>query len=128
MKKKIVSLGMAVIMAASILTGCGGTGEDAAVNDSTAASGNSSSQSEGGNEDVVEVEFWYSGGKTAVNVVADIVEGFNSSQDKYHVSCVTQADYDETYQKLQAGIAGGTAPDVALLGVDSASALMIRHN
>lgn len=123
MKKKIVSLGMAAIMAASILTGCGGTGEDAAANDSTAASGNSSSQSEGGNEDVVEVEFWYSGGKTAVNVVADIVEEFNSSQDKYHVSCVTQADYDETYQKLQAGIAGGTAPDMALLGVDSASAL-----
>lgn len=116
MKKKIVSLVMAAVLGASVLTGCGGTGN-------TTSSGNSSSQSESENKDAVEVEFWYAGGKTAVNVVAEIVEEFNNSQDQYHVSCVTQADYDETYQKVQAGIAGASAPDVALLSVDSANTL-----
>lgn len=115
MKKKLIGLGMATVLAASVLAGCGGTG------DTTPSESSSQSESEDG--ETVEVEFWYSGGKTAVNVVADIVEDFNESQDKYHVSVVTQADYDETYQKLQAGIAGGTAPDLALLNVGSASAL-----
>ena len=68
----------------------------------------------------VDVEFWYSGGKTAVGVVQEIVDSFNASQSKYHVSTVTQADYDETYQKLQAGIAGNAAPDLVLLNVEAA--------
>ena len=48
---------------------------------------------------------------------------FNKSQSDYKVKCVTQADYDETYQKVQAGIAGGTAPDIALLDVNSSRTL-----
>lgn len=67
-----------------------------------------------------EVEFWYAGGKTAVGVVQDIVDDYNASQDKYFVKTVTMADYDETYQKIQAGIAGDVAPDLALLEVDAA--------
>ena len=47
----------------------------------------------------------------------------NDSQTKYKISCVTQADYDETYQKVQAGIAGGTAPDIALMNVSAAQTL-----
>ena len=43
--------------------------------------------------------------------------------NQYHVSTVTQADYDETYQKLQAGIAGNAAPDLVLLNVDAARSL-----
>ena len=58
-----------------------------------------------------------------MNVVADIVDEFNKSQSDYKVKCVTQADYDETYQKVQAGIAGGTAPDIALLDVNSSRTL-----
>ena len=59
-----------------------------------------------------------SGGKTAVNVLSDLVEEFNKSQDKYEIKGTTQADYTETYEKLQAGIAGKNAPDLALLDVD----------
>ena len=66
----------------------------------------------------VEIDFWYSGGKTAVGVLSDIVADFNKSQDKYHINEVTQADYTETYQKLQAGVAGKKGPDMALLDVD----------
>jgi multiple sugar transport system substrate-binding protein len=70
-----------------------------------------------------EIELWYAGGKTAVNVLAEIVEEFNAAQNGYRLTTVTQADYTETYQKVQAGIAGGNAPDVALLDVSAAASL-----
>ena len=70
-----------------------------------------------------EVEFWYAGGKTAAGVIQNIVDDFNKSQDKYAVTAVQQADYDETYQKLQAGIAGNVAPDIALLEPEAATSL-----
>ena len=75
----------------------------------------------------VEVDFWFSGGKTAVNVLQDTVDAFNKSQKKYHINTVTQADYDETYEKLQAGIAGKKAPDMALLDVDKARNLSNKN-
>ncbi len=65
----------------------------------------------------IEIEFWFAGGKTAVKVIQGIVDDYNKSQDKYYVKAVVQADYDETYQKLQASIAGNVAPDVALIEV-----------
>ncbi|MDR2359848.1 MAG: ABC transporter substrate-binding protein [Oscillospiraceae bacterium] len=71
----------------------------------------------------IELTLWYAGGKTAVNVLAEIVADFNASQDAYRVTTVTQADYSETYQKVQAGIAGGSAPDIALLDVSDATSL-----
>lgn len=104
--KQFCALGMAVVMMAGAVTGCGGK---------------QSGKAEAGG--LVQVDFWYSGGKTAVSVVQGIVDEFNSSQNKYHVNTVTQADYDETYQKLQAGIAGKKAPDLALLDTDKAKSL-----
>ncbi|MDR1638371.1 MAG: ABC transporter substrate-binding protein [Clostridiales bacterium] len=71
----------------------------------------------------LEISFWYAGGKTAVDVLAGIIDEFNQSQNAFHVSAVTQADYTETYQKLQAAIAGGNAPDLVLLNPDSAQNL-----
>ena len=70
-----------------------------------------------------EVEFWFAGGKSAVGVVQEIVDDFNNSQDEYFVTTVTQGDYDETYQKLQAGIAGNVAPDIAFLEDEAAKSL-----
>ncbi|MDR1589377.1 MAG: ABC transporter substrate-binding protein [Oscillospiraceae bacterium] len=71
----------------------------------------------------VEITFWYAGGKTAVGVLAEIVEEFNVSQNRWRVTSVTQADYTETYQKLQAGIAGGAAPSLCLLDPTSSMSL-----
>ncbi|MDY4810032.1 MAG: extracellular solute-binding protein, partial [Bulleidia sp.] len=69
------------------------------------------------------VEFWYAGGKTAVGVIQDIVDKYNASQDVYEVKTVTQADYSETYQKVQAAIAGNAAPDLVLLDPSAARVL-----
>lgn len=138
MKKKILPLLMAsVIGIGGILGGCGSTaststatGSTVTTTDSSAAgSGTSAATSSDGTEqrtvpsDRTEVKFWYSGGKSAVKVVEKIVDEFNDSQDKYFVTTATQADYDETFQKLQAAIAGNAAPDCVLLDTDKTRAL-----
>ncbi|MGQ7673280.1 extracellular solute-binding protein [Streptococcus suis] len=104
MKKKIASILLMTTVASSVLSACG-------TNSST--NSQSSAGSEAGNK--VEVEFWYAGGKTAVTVVQEIIDEYNASQDTYYVKAITQADYGETYEKLQAGIAGNAAPDMVLI-------------
>ncbi len=103
MKRKLMS----ALLAGVMLAGCSGG--------STAAS-----TQDGGK---IRVEFWYAGGKTAVGVIQDIVDKYNASQDVYEVKTVTQADYSETYQKVQAAIAGNAAPDLVLLDPSAARVL-----
>ena len=109
MNRKLISATLAGLL---LTTGC--TGTNAATN---------SNQSAAGTGEKTTVEFWYAGGKTAVGVIQDIVDKFNESQDKYEVKTVTQADYSETYQKLQAAIAGNAAPDLVLLQPSAARTL-----
>lgn len=106
-------------LTASMFAGCGNNTETE-TNNTGIASVTDNSENMVASGETVEIDFWYAGGKTAVNVLQEIVDEFNASQTKYHVNTVTQADYTETYEKLQAGIAGGNAPDMALLGVDNA--------
>lgn len=118
MNKKFIGILMTTAMLTTSFTGCG---------TSNIASGINQTQK---NEDMkgkTEVDFWYSGGKTAVKVVQDIVDDYNKSQDTYFVKTVTQADYSETYEKLQAAIAGNVAPDIVLLESDSARGLSDKN-
>ncbi|WP_310603943.1 extracellular solute-binding protein [Anaerosporobacter sp.] len=116
-KKRVVELGLAVTMMASLVSGCSSNKKD----DKTVSNAKAVEAT------VTEIDFWYSGGKTAVGVFGDIVEDFNASQSRYHINAVTQADYTETYEKLQAGIAGKNAPDMALLDVDKARNLSNKN-
>ena len=119
--KRVAGGAMASLMLMGALTGCG-------VSTSSKSSDVKAEQTEQQTtaatktdaEGKTEVEFWFAGGKTAVGVIQNIVDDFNASQDEYFVKSVTMADYDETYQKLQAGIAGDVAPDLALIEVDAA--------
>lgn len=104
MKKRMVALALCMAVSVGCFAGCGSKEES-----------KETTQTADGK---VQIEFWYSGGKTAVNVVQEIVDEYNASQDQYEVVTSTQADYTETYEKLQAGIAGKNAPDMALLDVD----------
>ena len=122
MKKKMVCMMLVTAMMTAAMAGCGSSQADAG-SETAASSESTVASSENTAGAPVEVEFWYSGGKTAVGVIQEIVDSFNESQSQYHVSTVTQADYDETYQKLQAGIAGNAAPDVVLLNVSAARSL-----
>ena len=107
-KRKIAYIGAVSLLAVSMLTGCSTSKADGEVIDANGP---------------IQIDFWYSGGKTAVNVFGEIVDAFNESQSEYHINEVTQADYTETYEKLQAGIAGKKAPDMALLDVDKSKNL-----
>lgn len=139
MKKKMMASILAVTVAAAMMAGCGSSSSTSDTSEDTSTSEESSetedtSKEESSeeddssstvemSEDAVEVEFWYAGGKTAVNVVQEMVDEFNASQSTYYVTTVTQADYSETYTNLQAAIAGNAAPDLVLLGTESGRSL-----
>lgn len=118
MNKKFIGILMTTAMLTTSFTGCG---------TDNIASGINQTQKDDDMKGKTEVDFWYSGGKTAVKVVQDIVDDYNKSQDTYFVKTVTQADYSETYEKLQAAIAGNVAPDVVLLESDSARGLSDKN-
>lgn len=118
MNKKFIGILMTTAMLTTSFTGCG---------TDNIASGINQTQKDEDMKGKTEVDFWYSGGKTAVKVVQDIVDDYNESQDTYFVKTVTQADYSETYEKLQAAIAGNVAPDVVLLESDSARGLSDKN-
>ncbi|MCD8097497.1 MAG: ABC transporter substrate-binding protein [Lachnospiraceae bacterium] len=120
MKKRLIAMLLLSVLTLSSLTGCSSGSSTASA---AAGSGSSDESDATASDGAVEVEFWYAGGKTAVNVVQEIVDEFNASQDTYYVTTVTQADYTETYEKLQAAIAGSVAPDLVLLGTSTARVL-----
>ncbi|MDQ0219211.1 ABC transporter substrate-binding protein [Peribacillus cavernae] len=110
MKKNVLKkamLGVATgVMSLSLLAGCSGGEKQAANSDGK-----------------VEIEFWYGlGGKLGDNMKQKI-DTFNKSQDEVIVKGIAQADYQETYQKLQAASASGQTPAVALLEHATANAL-----
>lgn len=91
--KNIVKL-FAVLLLATVLAACSGDG--------------ASSDGDG----PVEIEFWYGLGSEADEKMKSLIEQFHEEQDEVIVKPVPQADYDETYQKVQAAIASDTAPGV----------------
>ncbi len=111
MRRKLIAVLLGMTLAMGSLTGCGGS-------EATAATKTADGK--------VEIEFWYAGGKTAAGILEEIVQEFNASQDAYEVKTTTQADYSETYEKLQAAIAGKKAPDMVLLGVPDARNLSAK--
>ncbi len=101
-------LAASAVLAAGALWGCGG------------GAGEGGARADVVKDGRVQVTLWYSGGKTAAGVMEEIIEDFNGSQEQYRVTGVQQADYDETYTKLAAAIAGKTGADAALLDSDKA--------
>ena len=59
-----------------------------------------------------EIQFWYGLGSVAGETMEEIIKEFNESQDKVKVVGVQQADYNETFQKVQAAIAAKEPPAV----------------
>lgn len=102
------ALAAAIVLAAGTLWGCG------------PAAGENGARADVVKDGRVQVTLWYSGGKTAAGVMEEIIADFNRSQEQYQVTGIQQADYDETYTKLAAAIAGKTGADTALLDADKA--------
>lgn len=64
-------------------------------------------------EGAIEVTFWYGLGGLLGNVVQETVNKYNLSQSKYYVKAVFQSSYDDTINKINAGLASGDLPNVA---------------
>lgn len=64
-------------------------------------------------EGSIEVVFWYGLGGNLGNAVLQVVNLYNSSQSTYYVNPVFQASYDDTINKINAGLASGELPNVA---------------
>ncbi len=64
---------------------------------------------------VVTITFWESASSANLTVLQGITNAFNSSQSKVHVTLVTQAGYDDTWTKYQAGLSNGQLPDAVQL-------------
>lgn len=60
-----------------------------------------------------EVTFWYGLGGLLGNVVQETVNKYNASQSKYYVKAIFQSSYDDTINKINAGLASGDLPNLA---------------
>jgi sn-glycerol 3-phosphate transport system substrate-binding protein len=63
----------------------------------------------------VSITFWESASEANLTTLQSITNAFNSSQSKVHVTLVTQAGYDDTWQKYLAGLTNGQLPDAVQL-------------
>ncbi len=64
---------------------------------------------------VVNITFWESANSANLTTLQSITSAYNSSQSKVHVTLVTQAGYDDTWQKYLAGLTNGQLPDAVQL-------------
>jgi sn-glycerol 3-phosphate transport system substrate-binding protein len=99
MKKKLMFLIMAVFTFATILAGCSSSSEstNAEVKD---------------NGKPVEITFWHAMGGAGGEAINKMVENFNNSQKKVHVTAQFQGTYDEAINKLKSAAKGNAGPDV----------------
>ena len=97
--KKLLALVLAGVMAFSLVA-CGG-GNDAGTE----------------TEGPVTIEFWHSMGSSTGELVQEIVDEFNASQDEVIVNCIYQGDYNAAGTKLQAAVSGGNAPHVVQIEI-----------
>ena len=103
--KKITLLALSLVL---ILGGCSESAKE------VKSEGNESAKADvkSSEKAPVEIQFWYGLGSVAGETMESIISDFNASQDKVKVIGVQQADYDETYQKVQAAIAANQPPAV----------------
>lgn len=102
MKKKIAALFLATTMAASVLAGCGDDGKSSSEKNGDAKS----------NGEVQELEFWgWWSSEARKPYIQEMVDGFNESQDKYHVTYV-DIPFGDIFTKNIAQIAAGKPCDI----------------
>jgi sn-glycerol 3-phosphate transport system substrate-binding protein len=64
-------------------------------------------------EGAIEVSFWYGLGGQLGNVVQETVNRYNQSQSTYYINAIFQSSYDDTINKINAGLASGDLPNLA---------------
>ena len=97
--KKFFAMLLSLAMMTGMLTGCSNdSGKDQ-------------------NDGPVTIEFWHSMGSSTGELVQEIVDEFNASQDEVIVNAIYQGDYNAAGTKLQAAVSGGNAPHVVQIEI-----------
>lgn len=118
MKKKLLAVVLTVAMAATLLTGCGGSAQG----DTTpaASSGEEKGEAPAAEGEVQEITWMFWDDLNATEDLiskgyADVLERFNADYEgKYHVTAVT-TNLEEYYPKLNALVASKETPDVFIV-------------
>lgn len=105
MKKRVLAMTLAAMMAGSLLTGCGSSTETASKDSGTAA------PEAAADGETVELEMWGGWAGDQIAQLEKQLEGFNNSQDKIHITYTAQ---DAMEQKLLTAIASNEVPDIVL--------------
>ena len=97
-------------------TGAAGTTAKttAAVSSTTAAASTKMEAAQSG--DAVEINFWHSMGGSSGDLITQMVDSYNASQSKYHVTATYQGDYFTSIANAQTAIASGNGPDLIQCG------------
>ena len=117
-KRKLAALGLAAVMTCMSLVGCGSTsGDTAAQGETEATETGSETESDTGSEtgEKKEVVIWdYFETVAQKQMMSELIEGFNASQDEYEAShvYVPFADYEK---QLTLGVASGELPDLVIM-------------
>lgn len=109
MRKKVAFV-LAAAMVLGSLAGC------------TSSVGGGSDTSGGGSVEKVSIEFWHCMGSSNGELIQQMVDSFNASQDTYEVKSVHQGSYTDAGTKMQAALAAGEAPvlaqmEIGMLGI-----------
>ncbi len=116
MRKKLISLLMCVALAATMVTGCGSKGNDAGGNtagtDSTGTVSENKGADKGGKTEVVIWDYFETDAQK--EMIQTLMDGFNSSQDKYTATHV-YVPFSDYEKQLTLGIASGELPDLVIL-------------
>ncbi len=83
MKKRNLLLGLTAAMSLAMLTGCSSGSEE---------SGESAAENADGK---IEIEFWHCMGASNGELIQELTDAFNASQDKIVVKAVHQGSYTE---------------------------------
>lgn len=110
MKKKIV-YALIAAMSLGMLAGCG----SGKTEEKQTTAGNV----EAADGEKVEIEFWHCMGSSNGELIQELTDSFNESQDKIFVKAVHQGSYTEASTKLQAALSAGEAPVVAQMEIGS---------
>lgn len=113
--KKCLSMIMVLSMTAAVFTGCGSSSDS--TSDDSAVAGKKGTENNTGEEDSSEgdkekLTFWDFHTGTEADVIQDMVNAYNQSQDKVKVeySSVNQTDYTTTL--VTTAYANGECPDI----------------
>lgn len=105
-KRNTKSVILSILSSALIFTGAVGCSNNAG-SDSNANAASKPNEK-------IKLEFYYGLGGKLGETMQKIVQDFNSSNEKYEVVPIVQGDYSETLQALQASLAAGKPPALAI--------------